>query len=286
MSPGKEPIDTHGIEELAATDALLDRVGARLPSAADLDDPLVAALALMAAEIDLDAVPLDETRSALAAAAPDVGMRPGAPQTHDEGTGLVIDLRGAGGVPDPGPAQVREHSAVGGDVPLRRPSGRGRRPEPGPTAMAPPRSLSRRPSTRPGEGRPGQAGRAGRPSGPGQPGERRERKLRPMTAVAVAIAAIVLGSGVSAALTGGRSVNPLTGIQQVVSVITGHRTQAQLAAYQAAQRQLAAAGKEVAAGHVEKAQALLDAIDTTDLRPEDARIVHERIDALRKAAGG
>ena len=41
--------------------------------------------------------------------------------------------------------------------------------------------------------------------------------MRPMVAVAVAVVAIVLGSGVSAALTGGRSVNPLDGIQQVVA---------------------------------------------------------------------
>ena len=280
MSAGKEPFDTHDIEELAATDALLDRVGARSPSAADLDDPLVAALALMAAEIDLDAVPVDETRSALAGPAPDVVMPPGATRPHDEGTGLVIDLRGASGVHAPGPAPVRAHSAVGGPDPLRRPRGRGRRPEPGATAMAPPRSLSRRPSTGPGDGRPGQAGR------PGQPGERRERKLRPMTAVAVAIAAIVLGSGVSAAVTGGRSVNPLTGIQQVVSVITGHRTQAQLAAYQAAQRQLAAASKAVGAGQNAVARELLDQIDTADLRPEDAQSVQARIALLRKAAGG
>jgi len=281
MSPGKEPFDTHDIEELAATDALLDRVGARSPSAGDLDDPLVAALALMAAEIDLDAVPVADTRAALAASAPDAGMAHEDP--HDDRTRLVIDLRGSGGVHEAGPAPVRAHSAVGGPDPLRRPRGLGPSPEPGATAMAPPRSLSRRPSTRPGNGRPGQAGQAGQAA---HPGERRERKLRPMTAVAVAIAAIVLGSGVSAALTGGRSVNPLTGIQQVVSVVTGHRTPAQQAAYEAAQRQLAIATKEVAAGQLDKAQASLDAIDTTDLRPEDAQAVEARIAALRKAAGG
>ncbi len=283
MSPAKEPFDMHDIEELAATDALLDRVGARSPSAADLDDPLVAALALMAAEIDLDAVPDDDTRTALAASAPDLDMSLGpveATQAPDELPGPVIDLRDAGGVPEPGLPPVRAHSAVGGPDPLRRPRGRGRRPEPGATAMAPPRSLSRRPSTRPGDGRPGQ------PDQPDRAGERRERRLRPMTAVAVAIAAIVLGSGVSAALTGGRSVNPLTGIQQVVSVITGQRTQAQLAAYQAAQRQLAAATKAVAAGEYENARTLLDTIDTADLRPEDAQSVQARITALRKAAGG
>src|SRR3954447_15424290 len=280
MSPGKEPFDTHDIDELAATDALLDRVGARSPSAGDLDDPLVAALALMAAEIDLDAVPVDDTRAALAAFAPDVGTPLGPAPASDERAGLVIDLRDAASVPQPGPAPVRAHSAVGGSDPLRGPRGRGRRPDPGATAMAPPRSLSRRPSTGPANGRPGQPDQARRP------GERRERRLRPMTAVAVAIAAIVLGSGVSAALTGGRSVNPLTGIQQVVSVITGDRTQAQLAAYQAAQRQLAEASKAVASGQLDKARRALDAIDTPDLRPEDARSVQASIAALRKAADG
>jgi hypothetical protein len=105
-----------------------------------------------------------------------------------------------------------------------------------------------------------------------------------MTAVAVAIAAIVLGSGVSAAVTGGRSVNPLTGIQQVMSVITGNRTDAQQAAYQAALRQLTLAAKAVEAGQSAKAVALLDGIDTDSLAPQDAERVKARIAALRKAA--
>ena len=247
MTP-QEPFDARDIEEIAGVDALFDRLGARAPSPDDLDDPVVAALALMAAEIDLDAVPVDTTRAALASARPDVDL-PG-PYAHDERTGMVIDLRQARRGDDPFEdesdgdvfgsdathtdsldaerldADVEPPAAVGPPDALvnayepRRPVRAERRPEPGTTAMAPPRSLPRSRSTRPG---------------PGHPGEGR-RRLRPVTVVVIAIAAIVLGSGVSAALTGGRSVNPLTGIQQAVSVLTGNRTTEQKQAYDAAQR--------------------------------------------------
>jgi hypothetical protein len=66
-----------------------------------------------------------------------------------------------------------------------------------------------------------------------------------MVAVAVAVMAFVLGSGVSAALTGGRSVNPLDGIQQVVAELTHGRTQDQLKAYEEVKRHLEAAQQAV-----------------------------------------
>jgi hypothetical protein len=121
-----------------------------------------------------------------------------------------------------------------------------RQPEPAglPVAMAPPRSLSRMPAPGgPGGTRP-----------PGDRRERRERRMRPMLAVAVAVAAIVLGSSVSAALTGGRSVNPLDGVQQVVAGLTHGRTQEQLAARQKAQKHLLDAETAVRAGETEKAR--------------------------------
>jgi hypothetical protein len=78
--------------------------------------------------------------------------------------------------------------------------------------------------------------------------------MRPVVVVVVAVAAIVLGSGVSAALTGGRSVNPLDGVQQVVTKLTGERTQEQLAARQKAQKYLLDAQAAVQAGETEKAR--------------------------------
>jgi hypothetical protein len=46
-----------GLSALRATDALLDRLGQRQPTADDLDDPFLASLALLAAEVDVDEVP-------------------------------------------------------------------------------------------------------------------------------------------------------------------------------------------------------------------------------------
>ena len=81
--------------------------------------------------------------------------------------------------------------------------------------------------------------------------------MRPMVAVAVAVVAIVLGSGVSAALTGGRSVNPLDGIQQVVADLTHGRTQDQLKVYEDVKRHLEAAQKAADAGEYDSARAEL-----------------------------
>ncbi len=88
MRSSDDPFDARPTPEVLATDALLDRVGARAPTPDDLDDPLVAALALMAAEIDLDAVPVETTRAALARAVPDLDVPPATrqarPPLHDE----------------------------------------------------------------------------------------------------------------------------------------------------------------------------------------------------------
>jgi hypothetical protein len=280
MTP-QEPFED--IQEIAGVDALFDRLGARAPSPDDLDDPVVAALALMAAEIDLDAVAVDTTRDALASARPDVDLPPVPFARHDERTGLVIDLRDAdrAGAPyrsldddDSGlepPAPLRAHSAVGAEQEPRRPVRRGPRPEPGATAMAPPRSLPRSRSTRPG---------------PGHPGEARARRLRPVTAAVIIVATLVLGSGVSAALTGGRSVNPLTGIQQVVAVLTGNRTQEQQQAYDTAQRQLRAAHAAVHDGLYTRAASILKTIDLGGLAPDDAKAVRQQITEVKASAHG
>jgi hypothetical protein len=269
MTPPREPYDSRDIDELAATDALLDRLGARAPSADDLDDPLIAALALLAAEVDLDAVPLDVTRAALESAGTDLDVPPAPIAGHDRHTGLVLGPRNvADDEPVAGP--VRAHSAPPDADLLRKPRRRVRRPEPGPTAVAPPRSLPRTPSRGPQGTR---------------PGEKRERRMRPVTVLVVAIAAIVLGSGVSAALTGGRTLNPLSGIQQVVEEITHGRTAEQAQAYQKAQDLLKQADAAAKGGDKALARELIGQIKLDALSPDDAKRVGAQIEAIRQRVG-
>ena len=90
----------------------------------------------------------------------------------------------------------------------------------------------------------------------------------------------------SAALTGGRSVNPLTGIQQAVSVLTGNRTTEQKQAYDAAQRQLGKARAAVKARQKAEALSILAAIDLGALAPDDAKTVKQQIDEVKASARG
>ena len=261
MSPSDDPFDARPAAELLATDALLDRVGSRAPTPDDLDDPLVAALALMAAEIDLDTPHVEDTRAALVRAVPDLPV-PASPSTsgpfpHDESTGLVIDLRDS--------AMRRPLERNEAHRGHRRP----RQPERAgpPVAMAPPRSLARMPA----------------PGAPGSrpPQRRRARRMRPMVAVAVAMTAIVLGSGVSAAVTGGRSVNPLDGIEQVVAVITHGRTADQQKAYEDVDRHLDAAERYARTNERARGQDELDKVGKPLLnRLND----DDRADAVRRNA--
>jgi hypothetical protein len=246
MSASDDPFDARPTSELLATDALLDRVGARAPTPDDLDDPLVAALALMAAEIDLDPVPVEDTRAALARVRPDPAPTPIDPPLAGDRSGVVIDLR------DVDPLEPAGRDELRG--PRRRP--RPVEPAAASVAMAPPRSLPRMPA-------PG-----GAPGGSRRPEGRRQRKLRPMVAVAVAVTAIVLGSGVSAAVTGGRSVNPLDGVQQVVAQLTGGRTPEQAVALQKATT------------YLRKAEAAVEARDTGTARSELAKITPQLLAQL------
>jgi hypothetical protein len=262
---GADPFEAGQREALRATDALLDRIRSREPTPADLDDPLVAALALMAAEIDVDPVPVEVTRAALerelADACPGPVLRPLGPPDAvvDERTGLVLDLRD---LPAPvGDPEARERmrrrlptvaaaarAAERGST-LRRPR-RQSRPEPASTsgAIAPPRSL---PPTRP---------KGAEPRG------RRERRLKPATAFVAVIAALILGTGVSAVVTGGRSVNPLDGLQQVVAQLTGGRTAEQSALFTKAQADLDAASGALDRGDRAAARVHLRDYDQLDLR--------------------
>jgi hypothetical protein len=264
MRPSDDPFDARPTGELLATDALLDRVGARAPTPDDLDDPLIAALALMAAEIDLDTPPLQDTRTAIAGAVPELHQAPhsaseGPP--HDEATGLVIDLRDS--------ARAHERGQVRRPQPRREPERVGP-----PVAMAPPRSLPRMPP-------PGRPGTSRAPRG------RRERKMRPLLAVAVAATAIVLGSGVSAALTGGRSVNPLDGVQQVVAELRGGRTADQQRAYDQVTQHLAAAQKAADDGDRPAVRSELGKVEPllAQLTERDRAWARDRVAALRKAVG-
>jgi hypothetical protein len=283
MSYSPDPFEEGQREALCASDALLDRIGSRAPNPDDLDDPLVAALALMAAEIDLDGVPVDLTRAAVERHLTERHLTElhlagsGQPEplpgdgVVDERTGLVLNLRGAG---DEAPGEAlrrrlpRTAAATGAaendDTRLRRPR-LSRRPSAfaAPTAIAPPRSLPRStPSSRP---------EAARPDG------RRGRRLRPMTAIVVAVAAIVLGTGVSAAVTGGRSVNPLTGLQQVMAGLTGGRTDEQNRTYQADLGLLQAARAAAEAGDVTQARSQLKRLDLDGLSSEDAQELRHRM---------
>jgi hypothetical protein len=266
MSYGPDPYEAGQREALRATDALLDRIGSRVPTPEDLDDPLVAALALMAAEIDLDAVPVEVTRAAvegdlaalqLAAPQPQSGN---ADAVVDERTGLVLDLRDVG---DSAP-----HTEPG--AALRRPQRGSKRPAPPapPAAIAPPRSLPRA-SSRP----------SGRPEG------RRPRRLNPAAAFVAVIAALVLGSGVSAVVTGGRSVNPLTGLQQVVAQLTGGRTAEQQDLYAKADRDLKQAQTALDHGDPAAARGWLrqyDALKLTALTDEDKNALGTRRTSIQR----
>jgi hypothetical protein len=109
--------------------------------------------------------------------------------------------------------------------------------------------------------------------------------MRPVTVLVVAIAAIVLGSGVSAALTGGRTLNPLSGIQQVVEEITHGRTAEQAQAYQKAQDLLKQADAAAKGGDKALARELIGQIKLDALSPDDAKRVGAQIEAIRQRVG-
>jgi hypothetical protein len=275
MSYGSDPYESGQREALQATDALLDRIGSRVPTPEDLDDPLVAALALMAAEIDLDAVPVDVTRAVVERDLADVRLAGPQPPSGnpdavvDERTGLVLDLRDVRGFADDAAAGAAVPPPTGDDRSQRRPRRGSSRPAaPAPGAIAPPRSLPRS-SSRPG----------GRTEG------RRPRRLNPAAAFLVVVAALVLGIGVSAAVTGGRSVNPLTGLQQVVAQLTGGRTVEQQDLYAKADRDLKQAQAALDQGDPAGARSAVkeyDALKLTVLTDEDKSALAKRRAAIER----
>jgi hypothetical protein len=287
----EDPLEAGQREALRSTDALLDRIGARAPAPEDLDDRVVAALALMAAQIDLDAVPVESTKAALERILPELRTHSSAtrwssqPGTSAVGSNddehLVLSLRDldrdaelvgvSGGYRarvTAGPSSLAEEDSARG---VRR---HGRRPEHAAVALAPPRSLPR-------VAPPGRPGRAGvRPDG------RPASRLRPLTALVVAVAAVVLGSGVSAAMTGGRSVNPLTGVQQVVDELTSGRSPEQQDLYDADLEHLAAAQARMEEGDRPQAVRELNRITTVGLSSEDAGRILAKVKQILFRLGG
>jgi hypothetical protein len=257
----QDPFEAGQREALAASDALLDRIGARAPTPEDLDDPVVAALALMAAEIDLDAVPVESTRAraALERVLPQLGRSSANRRIQRQGITaagseddqrLVVDLR-----------RIYRDAEE--------------RPERAAVALAPPRSLPR--LTPPPPGRPGRS--RTRPDG------RPEYRLRPLTAVAAAVAAVVLGSGVSAVVTGGRSVNPVTGVQQVVAQLTNGRTADQQDLYDEDLQRIETAQQQVEEGDGSEAVRELGRITTAGLSSEDTERVLVQVKQVLRRLG-
>lgn len=189
--PGRRSPDgtdeTPDIAMLQATDALLDRLGRREPTPDDLDDPLIASLALLGAEVDLDVAPVARTRRALQSR----GQWPPAVERPDDDGVSVVAHRTPPAFPQPsGPATANPTTDpalfVGG-------------------AVAPPRALPRTPAPRP---EPVAAPRS-RPT------------LQLLPAVASAVAAVVLSMVAAAFVTGGESVNPQRLVTYVVDRIQG-----------------------------------------------------------------
>jgi len=159
---------------------------------------------------------------------------------------------------DPDPAALRRPRRPLSHPPAAPPRG----------AIAPPRSLPR------GGSRPG-----ARPEG------RRPRRLNPAAAFVAVIAALVLGTGVSAIVTGGRSVNPLTGLQQVVAQLTGGRTAEQQDLYAKAEADLKQAQAALDRGDRSAARGLMkqfDALKLAILTSEDRTALDKRRTAIQR----
>lgn len=201
---------------LVETDELLDRLAARAPRGVDLDDPVLASLAVLAGDVDLDPAPFEPTRRVARGYGLRVEDHPGltrlGPVALEPPTQPLsilaqeVEARPASGVPATlGPrraARAREQAHDG-----RR------------TAGFPPVRVPEQPSRA--------AGRVWQSAETGPAGSRRRAWRHPRTtirtvpALAAAGAALVLSMSAAAALTSGESVNPATALAQVVRQISG-----------------------------------------------------------------
>jgi hypothetical protein len=177
---------------LEETDRLLDRLARRGPQPRDLDDPLAAALALMASEADVDMVPADRTRRQLSSA----GAWP-----------LRQDLRH---VLDGPPTEPVELSAL-------------------PAAAAPPADAAPVPAPPPAgpasvafllDRLPAAQERREIPVSSVVTPPPREVGVRLVPVLVVAAGALALSMGAAAALTSGESLNPANAVARFVQEIS------------------------------------------------------------------
>lgn len=208
---GSEPAD---LSELTATDALLDRLGARAASADDLDDPTVAGFVDLLAEIDESRVPdagaarlLEVLKGRpLYIAGPDVAAERRAGLTGD------ADLTGDGTAGQGAAAGHPRLIDLTGLDPAGR-AGAGPAGLTGPDPAAGPESI-------PAARRPQPAFVPLRPATP-LAAARRRSALRHVSLPAASVLLLVaLGGGVSAAVTGD-PMTPVNGISRVVAQLPG-----------------------------------------------------------------
>ncbi len=176
--PAGSPVD---LELLQETDALLDRLGARTPTPDDLDDPIAAALAVFAAGIDLDPVPVARTRRALSA---DGGLLAAPHPSPPAAAALAVDRE----LPTLLPAVAHGPTGSGAD----------------PTGHA---------AAVDARGFDGSGGEAGEVPA--------SLSLRLLPLLAVTGSAVLLSMGAAAAVSGGQSVNPAQVVRFVVGQVQG-----------------------------------------------------------------
>ncbi len=188
------PLDGHDEpmfdDDLGRLDLVFDRLAARRPSLDDVDDPVLADLAVLAADVDLDPVDPTVTRRTL------------------QELGIWPTVQGVPG-PRPRPARAPRREPARTPDPFPVPTGELR---PVPPLSGP--SLSSLPSAAAGLG-----STLGPALGPAL-GPVLGLGRRALPALAVAGAAVVLSMGAAAAVTNGESVNPGRALMSVVQRMT------------------------------------------------------------------
>jgi len=305
VSPGprREPDAEPGIEELGATDALLDRLGRREPASAD--DPLAGLLSVFTAHLDAEPVPVRRTVDALARA------EAAGPGVAPQGSALPGAALPGAPVLRPVPARPEVTSDprnpfTGPDVPVTGPDDDRGRPaaeyRPGLRALPPPTAEEDpgAPSTAGGRGL---RGRRHRPDVLPLPLDRPQRqgasartvRFNPLAGAAAVLLLVLAASLFSGAVTGGASFNPVTGIELVVQRLTGTQPVPKVTTGDVYTK-LANARGALLTGDLEGARAAVTQARklTTSLAPNDQdavrpqiRLVEQEIEAAqtRKAGG-
>ena len=186
---------TPRVELVQEADLLLDRLGDRRPAADDLDDPLLALLAEFAADLDVEALPAEETRSAVSRA----GVWPLRQDLH-----RLDDERLPAGLGDDLDAEVATTRGPVTEL-FRVPSEAVQARDVG-ISRAETRRLERRQQR--------SGGMAALVSPP------RVLGVRVLPTVAVASAVVVLSMGGAAALSSGETLNPVVAVSRKVIEIT------------------------------------------------------------------